>query len=301
MFSYKNSKIGRAWERSDRGNQGLSTTQNKENCNNCGKYGHLFHQCKMPITSVGIIAFRFSTEIEYLLIRRKNTLGFIDFMRGKYSVYNKDYIVNMFKQMTIHEKKDLLTKPFQIIWNEIWGDEPVSGQYKIERQISQDKFNLLNAGINANTDNFYNLTTIITELDTNNNIFYPTYWEEPEWGFPKGRRNNNENDFNCALREFSEETGYSIHNLHHIQNILPFEEIFTGSNYKSYKHKYFLMFMKYEDTLNTNNFQTTEVSKMEWKNFENTLCSLRKYNLEKKNVITNVDKCLKSFSIVNIG
>ena len=26
-------------------------------CNNCGKHGHLFHQCKNPITSIGIIVF----------------------------------------------------------------------------------------------------------------------------------------------------------------------------------------------------------------------------------------------------
>ena len=28
-------------------------------CSNCGKIGHLFYQCKLPITSYGIILFRF--------------------------------------------------------------------------------------------------------------------------------------------------------------------------------------------------------------------------------------------------
>ena len=68
------------------------------NCNNCGKPGHLFSNCKMPITSSGVIAFRKSkngSSFEYLLIRRKETLGYIDFMRGKYSVNNKEYIMNM--------------------------------------------------------------------------------------------------------------------------------------------------------------------------------------------------------------
>ena len=27
-------------------------------CNNCGKAGHSFHQCKLPITSNGVIVFR---------------------------------------------------------------------------------------------------------------------------------------------------------------------------------------------------------------------------------------------------
>ena len=32
---------------------------------------------------------------------------------------------------------------------------------------------------------------------------------KPEWGFPKGRRNYQENDIDCATREWEEETGYS--------------------------------------------------------------------------------------------
>ena len=52
-----------------------------------------------------MIAFRYNNnQIEYLMIRRKDTLGFIDFMRGKYSIYNKEYLINMFKQMTNIEK-----------------------------------------------------------------------------------------------------------------------------------------------------------------------------------------------------
>ena len=54
-------------------------------CNNCGKQGHQFHQCKLPITSYGIILFRSSTNgIEFLMLRRKNSFGYIDFIRGKY-------------------------------------------------------------------------------------------------------------------------------------------------------------------------------------------------------------------------
>jgi hypothetical protein len=58
---------------------------NESYCNNCGKQGHLYHQCKMPITSIGLITFRiYNDEIQYLMICRKDTLGYIDFLRGKY-------------------------------------------------------------------------------------------------------------------------------------------------------------------------------------------------------------------------
>ena len=65
-------------------------------CNNCGKPGHLFHQCKHPITSLGIIAFRENNGcLEYLMIRRKDTLGYVDFLRGKYSLNNVLYLKNI--------------------------------------------------------------------------------------------------------------------------------------------------------------------------------------------------------------
>ena len=112
-----------------------------------------------------------------------------------------------------------------------------------------------------------------------------------EWGFPKGRRNYQEKDFDCALREFSEETGYHHSLLKNINNLLPFEEIFTGSNYKSYKHKYYLTFMDYSDSNNLvdmKSFEPSEVSKMEWKTYEDCMKNIRNYNLEKKRLITNI-------------
>ena len=96
-------------------------------CNNCGKKGHLYNQCKIPITSVGIVAFRiYEKNIQFLMIRRKDTLGFIDFMRGKYSIYNKDYIKNMILQMTMEERELLKTLDFQELWIKIWGNNNLS-------------------------------------------------------------------------------------------------------------------------------------------------------------------------------
>ena len=60
-------------------------------CNNCGKTGHLLADCKNPITSIGIISFRYSTTnncLEYLLIQRNDSFGFVEFIRGKYPLFN---------------------------------------------------------------------------------------------------------------------------------------------------------------------------------------------------------------------
>ena len=68
----------------------------------------------------------------------------------------------------------------------------------------------------------YNLKDLI-EMSTTN-------WSEPEWEFPKGRKNIGENDIECAFREFVEETGYTYNNLVLFRNLTPYEEIFIGSN-----------------------------------------------------------------------
>lgn len=283
------------------------------NCNNCGKSGHVFHQCKMPIMSIGIILFRvvpiqkilpppgfdisnelilntntneLNNRIEYLIIRRKETLGYIDFMRGKYSIQNKDYIMNMLKQMTNEEKELLRCKDFDLLWKKIWGQSANNSQYKSEEINSREKYYTLINGVKLHND-YYNLDDLID--------YSSAYqlWEEPEWGFPKGRRNNQENDFDCAVREFSEETGYSSDKLVFLQNVLPYEEIFTGSNYKSYKHKYFLMYMNYDDSLNIGQYQTSEVSMIAWKTFEECIQYFRPYNLEKIRILNKVNSGLK--------
>jgi 8-oxo-dGTP pyrophosphatase MutT (NUDIX family) len=288
-------KINNNLKQFDDYNNSLSNdfyVNNKQFCNNCGKQGHIYNQCKVPITSIGIIAFRFNNdEIEYLMICRKNTLGFIDFMRGKYSIYNKEYIVNMMKQMTVDEKNKLISYSFNDLWSEIWGNEVISIQYKLEEGCSREKFNMLSSGI-YNKNDFYNLHSLIIESNEYSN------WIEPEWGFPKGRRNYQEKDYDCAVREFHEETGYIHAKLNKINNLLHFEEIFTGSNYKSYKHKYFLVFMNLNDTTKNENYSCSEVSKISWKNYQDCMNSIRDYNLEKKRLITNINTMLKCHKLV---
>ena len=263
---------------------------NEYYCNNCGKIGHLYNHCKLPITSIGVIVFRIlNKELQYLLIRRKDTLGFIDFMRGKYSVTNKFYILNMLNQMTKHEKDNLLNQEFPVIWKRIWGNEKMSSQYKAEESSSQEKFNILKSGVYIDNNKEYDLQLLVEESNS------MSCWDDPEWGFPKGRRNFQEKDFACALREFTEETGIKTHNLTNIQNILPFEEIFTGSNYKSYKHKYYVAFCNHSNKIDMMSYQTSEVSDMQWFSFDDCLNKIRPYNLEKKRMIDKINKTLKTY------
>lgn len=262
---------------------------NKNNniCNNCGKQGHLFHQCKLPITSYGIIVFRKNAdnELEYLMIRRKNSFGYVDFIRGKYIQHNIEHLQGVFDEMSQTEKDDIVSNSFDELWLKMWG-ETNNNQYKSEEYASLKKFEALKNGITINDK------TITLEYLAKNST---THWKETEWEFPKGRRNFQERDLECALREFEEETGYSRNDLSIIENLMPFEEIFVGSNHKAYKHKYFLCYMK--NNVCSNNYQVSEVSKMEWKTLEDCLDSIRPYNLEKKQLILNINKVLQEYRL----
>jgi 8-oxo-dGTP pyrophosphatase MutT (NUDIX family) len=256
-------------------------------CSNCGKMGHLFYQCKLPITSYGIILFRQNnhSDIEYLMIRRKDSFGYIDFIRGKYSLNSVFQIQKCIDEMSNIEKERVITLPFEELWNELWGDNSMP-LYRSEEATSSKKFESLKNGIVINNER------ICLEDLVNKSI---TTWNDQEWEFPKGRRNYKENDMECALREFEEETGIDREDIQLIENIIPYEEYFIGSNFKSYKHKFYLA---YTDLTNVDmgGFQKTEVSKMEWMTIDTCLQHIRPYNLEKKTIISNISKMLKSYS-----
>ena len=108
-------------------------------CGNCGKYGHIYRKCLSPIISYGIIIFKkIDNKLKYLLVQRKDTLGFVEFMRGKYNLENINYIIRLFKIMTLNERNKILSYDFDILWNKLWMNQD-NKQYHNEYEISKKK------------------------------------------------------------------------------------------------------------------------------------------------------------------
>lgn len=259
-------------------------------CSNCGKTGHLFYQCKLPFTSYGIILFRLNHEKipELLMIRRKDTFGYIDFIRGKYSVTNRFQIQKCIDEMTLEEKQRILTLPFSTLWFDLWS-RPISNTYKSEESVSSKKFEIIRSvGVVSSNATGNDTTTSLVDMVHNSH----TAWAHQEWEFPKGRRNFRENDIDCALREFEEETGIERKSIGVVENIVPYKEYFIGSNFKSYKHKFYIAFSKsYEHDLTK--YQRSEVSGLEWKTIPQCIESIRPYSLEKIRIVENVCNLLE--------
>lgn len=270
-------------------------------CNNCGNTGHQANDCKMPIISLGIITIRINPKTkqkEFLMICRRDSFGYSDFMYTKSCMYNDVYMLDIINEMTLSEKEriqqclDVMKLQEKSTNNEV---SKSSNHNSINNNI-----HLIDSAIYRKVqsyENYIKLHNLSFSLET---LLQKTTtaWSECEWGFPKGRRNLHEKDLSCALREFEEETGYKRQFITIVENLSPFEEIYIGSNNKCYKHKYFIAFMDYENTLNTNDFQISEVSNLQWKTYNECIQCMRPYNVEKKVVLRNVKKCLDSHKII---
>jgi 8-oxo-dGTP pyrophosphatase MutT (NUDIX family) len=267
-----------------------------QHCTNCGLHGHIFRNCQSPVTSYGVIAVRyvnnltnmfsksnitnFNDSIEYLLIQRKDSLSFVEFVRGKYNVEEDDYIGRLLRGMTYGEQELVRTKTFDELWKGIWGESSGVRSHKTDYDNSQKKFELI-------SEKLHRL------LDEN-----PTKWTEPEWGFPKGRRNPHESDIVCAIREFQEETALRRQDIIIIQNTLPISETFFGSNQVHYCHKYYIAYCHkdVEANMNMNNpHMAREIGAIKWCSLDDALIRIRPDNVEKREILLKAGKILRNF------
>lgn len=217
-------------------------------------------------------------DIEYLVIRRKHSLGYIEFIRGRYDINNILTINNLIHQITPDELLCIKTKDFKDLWEEVWKKTSYNKLYLKEMEESMEKFNNLKESGYFDTD-------LVNDF------------LEPEWGFPKGRRNPNEKNLKCALREFWEETGIVKSKLIVLNKLFPLQEIFHGTNGVLYKHVYYIAIYNSDDEIGINHIhedQLTEIGDIKWKNLNECLNLFRPYHEQKKNVLYSLHTFLHS-------
>jgi 8-oxo-dGTP pyrophosphatase MutT (NUDIX family) len=286
----------------------------KSSCTNCGNSGHNYRACVSPITSYGGIIFRvndlswnqatilasastitgfeqYYSKIEVLLIQRRDSLGYVEILRGKYKDTDIEYIRKQVYGMTDAEREKLLNRPFDELWSELWGyDTKTSSHYRNDKEVSKAKLQLLREGFEVEPGQLFRLSTLINETSV--------HWDTPEWGFPKGRREPGEKDLACALREVEEETGISRDSIVVIQNLDPLSETFFGSNQVHYCHKYFTFYLpmsvevKYDET---NPHMKREIGNLQWFSLDQALQKIRSDNVEKREILLRMNILLRNF------
>ena len=97
----------------------------------------------LPIISLGVILYVPERKsIQFLMVQRSDTLGFVEFMRGKYSLDNTSYIKDLLKIMTRSERDLLVSLTFDELWDKLWMEKNSKYNFS-EYNISKKKFNLL--------------------------------------------------------------------------------------------------------------------------------------------------------------
>lgn len=249
-------------------------------CANCGKLGHTFRDCRDPVTSYGVLAIKLTDGVpHYLLIRRRDSLSYVEFLRGKYKMDNVDYIQLLINGMTTEEKTRLLTQTFDPLWENLWNSQNTR-QYRQEYESAKRHFEQL-----RNTGDVYGklLSRYIETSDTN--------WNEPEWGFPKGRRSVRESEVDCALREFEEETALSRRILRLVTSESPESEVYVGTNGIPYRQVYFIGGCASNSIAThqpANRVMSREVGDIGWFPFEEAYLKIRPSNVEKRAVLGRV-------------
>lgn len=231
----------------------------------------------------------YKNKILFMMVSRRFSLGFIEFIRGRYNLTDYSSIISLFRQMRHNEielienssYEDLLymflnrnNEDIKTVLSNIY-----ESKYGSEYCDAKVKFNILSSQEKCN------------ELDIMWNLYFYTQqikplWRTSEWGFPKGRREKSENTLRCACREFEEETG--INNYFILNNIEPLSEYLIGTNGIQYKHVYFLSIDCDNVEQNTNNYDSFEIDEIKWFTYDEAMSNIRPYHVEKKKILTQV-------------
>jgi 8-oxo-dGTP pyrophosphatase MutT (NUDIX family) len=208
------------------------------------------------------------------MIRRKDSMSFAEFMRGKYEVENIEYVSRLIKNMTLKEQANVASEAFETLWRNLWGDDRMSADFA----LSRDKFNRL--------DRYALVRDNLSE------------YTEPEWGFPKGRRARGESDLDCALREFAEETNIPRNAFIVLKNIT-LEETFNGLNGILYRHVYYVALLKQPGLVDLKQkftpMQRREISGIAWKTIAEADNLIRPHYVERKGMLDQLKVVMHTY------
>lgn len=253
-------------------------------CNNCGEKGHVFKLCNDPIISCGLILLNKPTlpvdpaSVKMLMVRRKDSMAYTEFLRGKYMPDDTEYIKKLISNMTVGEQTVLCSTTFDDLWTSHWGEE--RGHHSQEFETSKERFNSIK------------IAQIVESVNSG--------YSESEWGFPKGRRLHRESDMDCAIREFSEETNIRRDTYVICKNLL-LSESFTGTNGVKYKHVYFVCVLRNSEAINLQQSMTTaqrcEVSAIEWKTIKQCRTLTRPHYIQRTEMLDSLERILNTFNL----
>ena len=233
-----------------------------------------------PITSYGIVLYTYEKNkyLKYLICQRRDSISYIQYLQD---LIDENNIVKYINLMSIEEKNRCLEYYYKNDPHSIWKDLWINHNSKIYK-------------------NDYKRCTDIFLKNMEKNIEYfrdeKIGQKENSWCFPKGRLHHNENEIECALREFEEETCISSKNVTVDKNI-KFEEVYIGSNNLLYKTIYYIAYIpyipkkiyKYYPNNIRKKFISSEFFEIEWIEYQT---AMERLDDSKKQILEKINNCI---------
>jgi 8-oxo-dGTP pyrophosphatase MutT (NUDIX family) len=258
------------------------------------------------VSSCGMIMFcrppasELSSELMVLMICRRNTIAFINYVHGRYDCQQHDSLRHLFSTMTQEELRIIASakEKFSLIWHAFWlASFPNNTRTRYQRVHVYNRAARLHQRLyygNGKKDDVL-LSSLLAATKEQQ---HGTGYNEPEWEFPKGRSHEYERPYETALREFEEETGLSRNHVYLMcgNNLL---ERYTSYDEKEYRNYYFVGFYTgpvpvSQSTSSTcidvvidskNTVLTSEVSRISFLSYSECLKHIRAYHVSKKDCL----------------
>lgn len=239
-------------------------------------------------TSYGIALCRKNTNcIEVIMVKKRYTYHFFNFVFGRYK-NNDATLKEMFDHMSFAEKIDIVSLQFEQMWYRIWLANPkknfdISDEYSKKTTVlplgkiyetfysKQERFHK-----NFLQDHGRRLKKLVSMSQAS----------EIPWEFPRGGKQNDETDLDCAIREFGEETGINSEK-YRILSQTPIVQT-TKDGQIFYKHIYFLaepIIPINEPKINYNSFeQISEIETVGWVSYNELSFNRIPLSVKKQNL-----------------
>jgi 8-oxo-dGTP pyrophosphatase MutT (NUDIX family) len=182
------------------------------------------------------------------MIQRKYTPEYIELVRGRYyyndHTINYQYLTCLITYISQIERNYVERHEFDYLWKHIWQWVGTPEQMHLiydEHDECQRRFNLLKTGHLFDKHGYLSFQSLFNN--------YPTTTLEPDWEFPKGKRNEGECEQQVAIRESREETSLDSGDFNLLYHVKPFQERFMGVNGINYCNNYYLAQLTNQDHL----------------------------------------------------
>lgn len=194
---------------------------------------------------------------QIVLVKKPMTYHFCEFILGNYRKRDEAHLKKLFNNMTYHEKIDVLSMKFNLMWYRIYKTNPdqifIQGTSHLSKQYMHKKTKFEYSFLDDGGARLKKLISNTTNAET-------------LWEIPKGRGQDSEENINTAIREFTEETTISPTQYKLLLRINPYIETYSdfGITYQN-TYYYAEAIDDWEPSIKfSDGAQISEVSAISW-------------------------------------